>query len=112
MATAIAPAVEEAGQAKPLPAPNGDFYQLADVLTADEKAVVKKEHTYRETSVAPIINKYWSDDAFPFELLETRHLESTSRRARIRSSQSSTGCGTSAVRVGFLPCGRTFRAAQ
>jgi hypothetical protein len=112
MATATAPAVEEARQAKPLPAPNSDCCQLADVLTADEKAVVKKVHTYMEIHVAPIINKYWSDDAFPFELLETRHLESASRRARIKPSRSSTGCGTSAVRVGFLPCGRTFRAAR
>src|SRR6202047_5601148 len=54
---------------KQLPAPNSDFYQLADVLTAEEKAIVKKVRTYMETNVQPIINKYWSDDAFPFELL-------------------------------------------
>ena len=35
-------AVKEVKQAKPLPAPNSDFYQLADVLTAEEKAIVKK----------------------------------------------------------------------
>src|ERR1700756_385161 len=52
---------------KPLPAPNSDFYQLADVLTAEEKATVAKVRTYMETKVQPIINKYWSDDAFPFE---------------------------------------------
>src|SRR5205809_5541546 len=54
---------------KQLPAPNSDFYQLVDVLTADEKAIVKQVRTYMETKVQPIINKYWSDDAFPFELL-------------------------------------------
>src|SRR5438309_842166 len=54
---------------KPLPAPNSDFYQHVDVLNADEKAIVKKVRTYMETKVAPIINKYWSDDQFPFELL-------------------------------------------
>ncbi len=54
---------------KPLPAPNSDFYQHVDVLTADEKAIVRKVRTYMETKVQPIINKYWSDDAFPFELL-------------------------------------------
>ena len=31
-------AVKEVKQVKPLPAPNSDFYQLADVLTVDEKA--------------------------------------------------------------------------
>ena len=30
---------------KPLPAPNSDFYELADVLTAEEKALVKKVRT-------------------------------------------------------------------
>jgi alkylation response protein AidB-like acyl-CoA dehydrogenase len=54
---------------KPAPVPNGDFYQLVDLLTPEEKAVVKKVRTYMETKVQPIINKYWSDDAFPFELL-------------------------------------------
>jgi glutaryl-CoA dehydrogenase len=56
-------------QAKPLPAPNSDFYQLKDVLTTDELVLVKKVRTYMETKVAPIIDKYWADDAFPFELL-------------------------------------------
>src|SRR6202023_2988992 len=54
---------------KQLPPPNSDFYQLADVLTVEEKAIVKKVRTYMETMVQPIINKYWSDDAFPFQLL-------------------------------------------
>ncbi len=71
-ATAVAAAAAATSVKKPpkqLPAPNSDFYQLADVLTADEKAIVKKVRTYMETKVQPIINKYWSDDAFPFELL-------------------------------------------
>src|ERR1700735_5634455 len=56
-------------QPKKLPVPNSDFYQLVEVLTEEEKAIVKKVRTYMETKVQPIINKYWSDDAFPFELL-------------------------------------------
>src|SRR5258705_2986530 len=54
---------------KPVPVPNGDFYQLIELLTPEEKAVVTKVRTYMQTKVQPIINKYWSDDAFPFELL-------------------------------------------
>jgi alkylation response protein AidB-like acyl-CoA dehydrogenase len=54
---------------KPVPVPNGDFYQLVDHLTHEEKAIVKKVRTYMETKVQPVINKYWSDDAFPFELV-------------------------------------------
>jgi len=52
-----------------LPAPNSDFYELAETLSAEDLAVVKQVRSFLETKVAPIINKYWIDDAFPFELL-------------------------------------------
>ena len=55
--------------AKPLPVPNSDFYALAETLPAEELAIVKQVRNFAETKVAPIINKYWVDDAFPFELL-------------------------------------------
>jgi alkylation response protein AidB-like acyl-CoA dehydrogenase len=56
-------------QSKPLPAPNSDFYQLTELLSADESAMLKQVRAFMETKVAPIINKYWVEDAFPFELL-------------------------------------------
>src|SRR5689334_639795 len=73
-ATAVAAPVAAASASvkkapKQLPAPNSDFYQLVDVLTVEEKAIVKKVRSYMESKVKPIINKYWSEDAFPFELL-------------------------------------------
>src|ERR1700751_3255458 len=52
-----------------LPAPNSDFYNLVETLPAEELAVVKQVRTFMETKVAPIITKYWVEDAFPFELL-------------------------------------------
>ncbi|GLR83608.1 acyl-CoA dehydrogenase family protein [Bradyrhizobium iriomotense] len=67
MTTATAPRKTEAK--KPVPVPNGDFYQLVEVLAPDELALVKKVRTYMQTKVKPVINKYWADDAFPFELL-------------------------------------------
>src|SRR5215471_7902763 len=54
---------------KPLPAPNSDFYHFADTLSADERAVLQKVRKFMESKVQPIINKYWVEDAFPFELL-------------------------------------------
>jgi glutaryl-CoA dehydrogenase len=54
---------------KKLPPPNSDFYELVETLPADELAVVKKVRDFMETKVAPIITKYWVEDAFPFELL-------------------------------------------
>jgi len=56
-------------QPKALPEPNVDFYELTETLPADELAVLKQVHTFMETKVAPIITKYWVEDAFPFELL-------------------------------------------
>src|SRR5882757_1733011 len=54
---------------KALPAPNVDFYGLSETLSPDELAILKQVRTFGETKVAPIIDKYWVDDAFPFELL-------------------------------------------
>ncbi|WP_076860683.1 acyl-CoA dehydrogenase family protein [Bradyrhizobium mercantei] len=54
---------------KPLPAPNSDFYQITGTLSTDEQAILKKVREFMEAKVAPIINKYWVEDAFPFEVL-------------------------------------------
>jgi alkylation response protein AidB-like acyl-CoA dehydrogenase len=75
MATATAVAAPVAAAAavkkapKPLPAPNSDFYELYETLSAEELATVKRVRAFMEAKVAPVITKYWVDDAFPFELL-------------------------------------------
>jgi glutaryl-CoA dehydrogenase len=56
-------------QPKPLPAPNVDFYELAQTLPADELATLQQMREFMRSKVAPVINKYWAEDAFPFELL-------------------------------------------
>ena len=52
-----------------LPAPDSDFYSIREILTAEEQALLKKVRTFMEAKVAPVINKYWAQDAFPFELV-------------------------------------------
>src|SRR6266403_1712158 len=59
----------EGKQAKALPPPNSDCYELAETLNAEELAVLKQVRAFMETKVAPIINKYWIEDSFPFELI-------------------------------------------
>src|SRR5712672_69940 len=54
---------------KQLPPPNSDFYEFAETLNAEELAVLKQVRAFMETKVAPIINKYWIEDSFPFELI-------------------------------------------
>jgi alkylation response protein AidB-like acyl-CoA dehydrogenase len=63
------PAKTEARQPKPLPAPNSDFYEIYETLSAEELRTVKRVREFMESKVAPVITKYWVDDAFPFELL-------------------------------------------
>ena len=38
-------------------------------MNAEELALVKQVRAFMEAKVAPIINKYWIEDSFPFELL-------------------------------------------
>jgi glutaryl-CoA dehydrogenase len=54
---------------KALPAPNSDFYELYETLSPEELATVKRVRAFMESKVAPIVTKYWTEDAFPFELL-------------------------------------------
>jgi alkylation response protein AidB-like acyl-CoA dehydrogenase len=61
--------LKEIKQPKPLPAPNSDFYEFAETLPAEELAVLKQVRAFMEKKVAPIITKYWVEDAFPFELI-------------------------------------------
>jgi glutaryl-CoA dehydrogenase len=56
-------------QPKPLPPPNCDFYEFAETLPAEELAVLKQVRAFMEKNVAPIITKYWVEDAFPFEII-------------------------------------------
>jgi alkylation response protein AidB-like acyl-CoA dehydrogenase len=68
MAPALVAAKKSNGR-KPLPAPNSDFYALYETLNPNELAIVKQVRAFIEARVAPVINKYWVEDAFPFDLL-------------------------------------------
>jgi len=63
--------IHAAKERKPvkLPAPNSDFYDIAEWLNDSEKKLVKEVRAFMEAKVAPVINKYWMEDSFPFDLL-------------------------------------------
>jgi glutaryl-CoA dehydrogenase len=65
----VATATQEGKQVKALPAPNSDFYELAETLGAEEHALLKQLRTFLDSNVAPIINRHWAEDSFPFEVL-------------------------------------------
>jgi glutaryl-CoA dehydrogenase len=52
-----------------LPKPDADFYQVAASLSDADQEVLKRIRTYMEGQVAPVINMYWAEDSFPFELV-------------------------------------------
>jgi alkylation response protein AidB-like acyl-CoA dehydrogenase len=54
---------------KALPAPNSDFYEVYETLVPEELATLKRIREFMEAKVAPVVTKYWVEDAFPFELL-------------------------------------------
>jgi alkylation response protein AidB-like acyl-CoA dehydrogenase len=53
----------------PLPAPNSDFYEVYETLIPEELAILKQVRVFLDTKLAPIINKHWVEDSFPFEVL-------------------------------------------
>src|SRR5438309_1262510 len=61
--------VKERPERKPLPPPNTDFYEVTETLNAEELALLKQVRAFMKDKVAPVITKYWAEDAFPFELL-------------------------------------------
>ena len=52
-----------------LPKPDGDFYQVTSALTGAEQDILKRVRAFMEGHVAPVINEYWLEDSFPFEIL-------------------------------------------
>ena len=56
-----------------LPKPDGDFYQMISTLSDAEQDVLRRVRAFMESKVAPVINKYWAEDSFPFELLPGIH---------------------------------------
>ncbi len=56
------------GQHK-LPPIDGDFYNLAQKLSPEERALQMKMRNFMEDEVKPIANKYWNRAEFPHEII-------------------------------------------
>jgi glutaryl-CoA dehydrogenase len=49
------------------PAIDGDFYQITEVLSANERTIVDNVRAFMEREVAPIIEDFWAKAKFPFD---------------------------------------------
>src|SRR5579859_1939528 len=65
----IMTAVAAAKDAFKTPPVNGDFYQIADGLNTAERGILARECATAEKTVAPIIEDYWAQDKFPFDII-------------------------------------------
>jgi glutaryl-CoA dehydrogenase len=46
-----------------------DYFLVKDQLTEDELGLLYKARRFAETEVLPVVNSYWEQDEFPFELV-------------------------------------------
>jgi glutaryl-CoA dehydrogenase len=48
---------------------DGDFYDLYQILTPEERAIQLSVREYMQQEVKPIVNNYWLKDEFPFQII-------------------------------------------
>jgi glutaryl-CoA dehydrogenase len=51
------------------PSADGDFFDIARLVSPEEQALLRRVRGFAEQKVAPIINQYWGRAEFPFELI-------------------------------------------
>ncbi len=54
---------------KHLPQVNGDFYDILDTLSPEDRAIQAQVRAYMEQKVRPVIGAYWERGEFPHELV-------------------------------------------
>ncbi len=54
---------------KALPQANGDFYQISSVVSEEDQALLHRVRAFMEAEVTPIINRYWTREEFPHQLI-------------------------------------------
>lgn len=57
------------GKKKAPPTVNGDFYELSDTLTGEDREIQLKVRAFMETEISPIANEYWNKAHFPMHII-------------------------------------------
>lgn len=57
------------GKSRSIPPVNADFFEIFDLLSADERAQVQHIREVMEREVRPIIGEYWERGEFPREII-------------------------------------------
>lgn len=60
----------EAGKKKhEFPEVDGDFYDLEELLTPEERAIVLQVREFMQREIRPIVNQFWLKDEFPHQII-------------------------------------------
>jgi glutaryl-CoA dehydrogenase len=62
-------AAHEKHHQRSLPEPNGDFYDIAELLTPEEQSLRVRVREFMEREVAPIANDFWLRGEFPHHII-------------------------------------------
>ncbi len=54
---------------KELPPVTGDFYDISHKLSEEDRALQLKVRSFMEQEIQPIVNEYWLNAEFPFEVI-------------------------------------------
>jgi glutaryl-CoA dehydrogenase len=57
------------GHKKELPPITGDFYNISQSLNEEDRALQLKVRSFMEREIQPIVNEYWLNAEFPFEII-------------------------------------------
>lgn len=57
------------GHKKELPPITGDFYDIGRSLNEEDRALQLKVRSFMEREIQPIVNEYWLNAEFPFEII-------------------------------------------
>src|SRR5438309_7603958 len=52
-----------------LPRVEGDFYHISTMLSEEDQALLHRVRAFMEAEVTPIINRYWTREEFPHQLI-------------------------------------------
>ena len=63
-------AIDPEKKKKELPPVDGDFYDVFETLTPEQKEIQLKVRNFMEKEVKPLVNDHWLHDSFPFEIIE------------------------------------------
>ena len=104
-------ASEDTNKVLLLPGPNSDFCAVIECVIESERALLKNVRGFMENKVAPVIDKFWEEDSFPFELLpgiRDLKIAGLGYEGYGCAGGSTLLAGLAAMEIAWVDCSRDF----